>query len=269
MISLSAKYLASILIAVCVFTLMASGQMSGFNDRVWLDKKYPLLLDPYGPNKVELNDVLKDERIAGMIHQATVGLRKGTDSAKFEERAGLAAKHGLLFGSYHMGTNADPIAQADFYLKVIGKYSSWPMALDIEDLGKNDISLHDAEIFIKRIHDKTGRYPLVYVNNVVFNAIDRRYDSKSIFAKCPLWYARFIPDYQPLSNKVWKKVTIWQFASEINCQVCLARDGDGECTRYGSGYTSACPYKIAGTEPDIDIDVFNGTLDELKSFWQR
>jgi hypothetical protein len=69
------------------------------------------------------------------------------------------------------------------------------MALDIEEIGGNNISLADAEIFIRRIHEKTGKYPLLYINNAVFNAINAKYGRDSEFAKCRLWYARFLKNY--------------------------------------------------------------------------
>jgi lysozyme len=246
------KYLSLVLSILFLFTI-SNGQNDNFNNRPWQNEKYPLIIDPYAPNEVDFEKLITDRRVAGIIHQASRGLTHKDD--KYKERAATAKQKGLLYASYHLGTNTDPIKQADFYLSVIGENKSQPMALDIEDIGGNNINLPDAEKFIKRIFEKTGKYPLVYVNHKVFTEISAKYDKNSIFAKCKLWYARFINSIPPLSKKVWEKVTFWQFASEINCR------------KTPTEYAPNCPYKIAGTKNDIDINVFNGTIDELKRFW--
>jgi len=234
---------------VILFCNLIFGQTDNFSDRPWLNDKYPLILDPYAPNKVDFEKLITDKRVVGILHQASRGLTHKDD--KYKSRAVTAKAKGLLYASYHLGLNADPIKQADFYLSVIGENKSQPMALDIEDIGGNNISLSDSELFIKRIFEKTGKYPFVYVNHKVFTEISNKYDKNSVFAKCPLWYARFINTLPKLSKKIWEKVTLWQFASEINC-----RDKSNNC-----------PYKVPGTANDIDINVFNGTRAELKEFW--
>lgn len=225
----------------------AFAQDSSFNHQPWKDEKYPIVIDPYESNSIDFSKLVTDHRVVAIIHKASQGLKSDT---KFIGRGTLARSNNLLYASYHLGTNEDPIKQADFYLNIIKDNLNEPMALDIEDIGGNNISLENAVKFINRIFEKTNHYPFVYVNNKVFNEINSKYDKNSVFAKCPLWYARFVSTLPKLNTKIWDKVTLWQFSCELNCHE-----------------TGKCLYNVPGTRFDIDVNVFNGDLEELKSFW--
>ncbi|MEO8516514.1 MAG: glycoside hydrolase family 25 protein [Flavobacterium sp.] len=222
--------------------------------------------------------------MAGIIHKASQGFNCDN---KYSARSQTAKSKGLLYASYHLGTKADPIKQADFYLETIKDNLDQPMALDIEEIGGNNISLKNATKFIERIFEKTHKYPFIYVNNAVFNEINKHYDKTSVFAKCPLWYARFISKLPTLSTKVWDKVTIWQFSCEINCCECDYNTAKKQCKtlangniKYSREFTPlsssgqkstktgfSCPYKIAGTSCDMDINAFNGDKNTLIQLW--
>jgi lysozyme len=75
--------------------------------------------------------------------------------------AGDALAAGLLFGSYHFGTHDNPEHQADHYLRVAN--STELMFLDFEHNSQGaTMTLADAEAFVTRIHDQTGRFPGLY-----------------------------------------------------------------------------------------------------------
>lgn len=84
---------------------------------------------------------------------------------------------------------------------------------------------------------------MVYANKLVTNAISEQFGADEVFAKPPLWYARFKSNVTDFVEGTWKTYTLWQFSSEINC---TADD------------RSACLYTVPGTEYDMDINVFNG-----------
>ena len=236
-------FIFGILICVSVF-----GQMN-FYSKPWENKEFPIVIDAYGPNSIDMDKVKTDERVVAIIHQASRGL-KADD--KYLKRSKESEEKGLLYASYHIGTKEDdPIAQADFYLEVT-KDNPNIRALDIEDNGGKYITLKNAEIFIQRIYDKTGVYPFVYLNNSVFQEINKNYDKSSIFAKCPLWYASYKGDISGLSTHVWDKVSLWQFCSEINCSK-----------------TGNCLYQVPGTLYDMDIDVFNGNKEALMDLFSQ
>ena len=73
-----------------------------------------------------------------------------------------------------------------------------------------------------------------------------------MFSKTLLWYARFKPVVSDFPKGTWGSYTLWQFSSEINC----ARDN-----------RASCLYTVPGTEYDMDVDVFNGTIEDLKRRW--
>src|SRR2546421_12913774 len=127
------------------------------------------------------------------------------------------------------------------------------MALDLESVAASKhMSFDEARSFIKRIKEKTGRYPLIYANNEVAKAISDRYGADDVFAKTGLWYARFRRNVIDFPPGTWKTYTVWQFSSEQNCS---------------PANRPACLYTVPGTEYDMDIDVLNGTIDELRSKW--
>lgn len=248
----------TVCLVFCVFGLFF--QSPNFGNRPW-QNGYPLVLDAYYANTIDYKKLVASKKVSGIIFKASDDLKADTG---YTQSIIDGKKNGFGIGSYHLGRKSDPIKQADFYLSKIGTDQKF-MALDIEGTGIKDISLTDAEKFIQRIFEKTGRYPFLYCNNVVFEAITAKYDSKSQFAKCPLWYARFLNELPKLSTKVWDKVTLWQFACEINCQECLEKDAKGNCTKKGADYDPTCPQRIDGTRPDMDINAYNGDINSLKS----
>src|SRR6266446_3943074 len=127
------------------------------------------------------------------------------------------------------------------------------LALDLESPdATRHMSFDEARAFIKRIKAKTGRYPLIYANNLVTKAISEQYGADKDFAKTHLWYARFKQKVTDFPEGTWQTYTLWQFSSELNCD---------------AANRPACLYTVPGTEYDMDVDVYNGTIEELKSKW--
>lgn len=235
------------------YSPMLYAQSDPFQKEPW-NNNYPMVIDAYYANLINYDRLKTEGRVSGIIFKSSEGLNADPGYAASIKKA---KDYGLLVGSYHLGKRGNPEKQADFYLEQIGISGTDDLvALDIEGIGVNDITLTEAEIFIKRIYEKTGRYPLLYCNNLVLEEISRRYDKNSVFAQCPLWYARFRNTLPSLNTRVWDKVSLWQFACEINCKGENGNDKPG------------CPIRIAGTKNDMDVNVFNGTLEELKTFWK-
>jgi GH25 family lysozyme M1 (1,4-beta-N-acetylmuramidase) len=224
----------------------------------WKSPQAILVIDPYGPNEYKASLVATDPKVRAIIHQASQGT---VTDPKFLQRATEARQAHLRFGAYHLGLKGDPIQQADIFIDLVRKSGATFIALDIEDIGGRNMPLSDAEIFAKRVHDQLKRYPSLYVNNRVATAIMNRYDSQSIFARMPLWIARFVKSLPNLpTNKLWADYTLWQFASELNCpQTVRDRHVEALCEPYR-------PYVVPGVRYDMDVNVLNGgeeRLDEL------
>src|SRR5688572_9962089 len=122
----------------------------------WKDPNIAILIDLYAGNDIDWNVLKADQQLAAIIHKASQGLNS---DAKYAERRKTALSLGYKWGSYHLGTNEDPIKQADHYLGIVENHSNELIALDLES---NDSSKHmnirNAALFIKRIYEKTGRY---------------------------------------------------------------------------------------------------------------
>jgi lysozyme len=226
---------------------LTNAQTTEFN-QPWTNPETSIIIDAFEGNDINFTKLKTDTKVIAVIQRASIGLKA---DKKTLERKTNTTKNGLLFGTYHLALSGNPIEQADFYLSNIGDYKNDLLALDLEILDASHMTLPDAEIFIKRIFDKTKRYPYLYCNNDVFNTINSKYDQNSIFSKCKLWYARFRKDIPTFNKKIWKSYALWQFSSELNCTE-----------------TGKCLYNVPGTAFDMDINVFNGTQKELQSIWK-
>lgn len=234
-------------IFLCCISSTVYSQISEFT-MPWADTTKAIIIDPYEGNSINWQKLATNKRVVAVIHKASQGFKK---DSQYATRKQIAVSQGLLWGSYHLGVPGDPIKQADFYLEQIQNDLTVLMALDIETLDSSkSMSLAKAEKFIDYIHTKTGRYPLLYCNNEVFEAINKRYTKESVFAKSGLWYARFRKNIPTFNTKIWDSYTLWQFSCEINCTP-----------------TGPCLFTVAGTKSDMDINVYNGTVAELRAKW--
>jgi GH25 family lysozyme M1 (1,4-beta-N-acetylmuramidase) len=226
----------------------------------WTGENKAILIDPYQGNDFDWDKLQTDKRVAGIIHRATIGDRADT---KYSDRRAEAKRRGYLWGSYHLGKTGDPVVQADFYLRTAKPIDDELIALDIEGLESPNMSLENAVKFINRIKEKTGRFPVLYANQAVVSEISRRYKKTSVFSQMPLWYARFKSVVTDFPKQTWTTYTIWQFASEINCAVDV--DPDPKKEKWACNQTKpSCPYRVAGTDRCMDVNVYYGTVEDLK-----
>jgi len=224
-------------------------QSPDFNEP-WKNPNIALAIDPFEGNAIDWDQLATDKRVVAIIHRATIGDRV---DKKYAERKIEAKKRGYKWGAYHYGKPGDPMEQADFFLETVKPGKDDLLALDLESTEfDKHMSFDEARAFINRIKQKTGRRPVVYANNLVTKAIASQYGADEVFAKTHLWYARFKRSVDDFPAGTWKTYTLWQFSSEINCK---------------PDDRSVCLYTVPGTEYDMDVDVFNGTIDELRKGW--
>lgn len=182
-----------------------------------------------------------------VIIKATDG--SGTDKwyAK-HHRAALIAE--LLVGSYHFGRNEDGANQADLFLSV---HQSGITVLDVEspsdEKPPHPMTVDQAEAFVKRVYEHTSHYPGIYAG---IEHLTRLAASELITKNCWVWLAGYTK--QPKLGNAWlskgENWTIWQYTDAPNAlghTTALAADGK--------------PYRL-------DLNEFNGTEEELLSFWQ-
>ena len=229
--------------------LLAHAQSPEFNEP-WKNPNVALAIDPFEKNEIDWDLLATDTRVVAIVHRATIGDRA---DLKYAERRDEAKKRGYKWGAYHLGKPGDPIKQADFFLETVKPGKDDLIALDLEGVDPTKhMSFDEARTFIKRIKERTGRYPLIYANNLVTKAISEQYGADKVFAKTHLWYARFKRNVTDFPEGTWKTYTLWQFSSELNCD---------------AANRPACLYTVPGTAFDMDVDVYNGTIEELRKKW--
>jgi len=238
------------ILCATVVTSTAMAQQTGEFQAPWNDPSKAIVIDFYEENQVDWDMIATDQRVVGVIHEATNGYY--VDRA-YQKRKAEALKRGYKWGSCHVGIPGSPIKQADFYLAVTKPAADELMALDLEDLDpEQSMTLEEAQQFLGRIKERTGRYPMVYGDGMVIRQISYRFGKDGLFSHTPLWYARFSGAISNFPTGTWPTYTLWQFKSEMNCSWSKIE---------------SCPYLVPGTRIDIDVNVYNGTVDDLRKNW--
>jgi GH25 family lysozyme M1 (1,4-beta-N-acetylmuramidase) len=223
----------------------------------WKNSNNPIVIDVYKGNDYNVNFIKKDTRIKAIIHKLSE-----EDSTIFYKRRAEAYNNNFLFGSYWLPKfDSNGTVQADLYLKMI-KYSFTNkefIALDFErhKLTKQFISPYNSYLFVRRIFEKTGRYPHLYCGLDNLNKLMKS-EYNETFKKCKLWIIA-LPEDGNISNifannKIWKTYSLWQFSCELNC-----------C----KGSKKPCNYKVNGIDCYMDYDIFNGTYNQLIIEWRK
>ena len=226
-------------IFVALFSMPA---IAGEFVKPWKDLSIALVIDPFYANEIDWEKMKGEARLVGIIHKATIGTT--SLDPKYNNRKAEAKKRGYCWGSYHWGLSHNAEQQADFYIDTVKPADDEVIALDLEDVTSNKfMSIEGAVKFITRVKERTGRYPLVYANYKSAAAISNS-PWRSVFANTPLWYARFLAKTEDFPLEPWTTYTLWQFSSEILVQ-----------------------YRIPGTRFDMDVNVFNGSVEKLKEDW--
>ncbi len=228
-------------IAIILLSLSLASFASEFQ-KPWDDSQVPLLIDPYNGNSIEWDKLQTEPRVVAIIHKSTIGISK-IDPA-YQSRKAEAKSRGYLWGSYHWGVAGNPEQQADFYLDTVQPADDELIALDLEDVtSKTLMNADEALVFIKRIKEKSGRYPVLYTNHKSARILSSKFQGTE-FANAPLWYARFKSNVTDFPTGLWPTYTLWQFSSEILFQKA-----------------------IPGTKKDMDVNVFNGTIEDIRAQW--
>lgn len=226
---------------ILIVAAAASASAAEF-DTPWKDPTVALVIDPYYANSIDWDKLATEPRVVAIIHKATIGTAKLDPG--YVKRKEEARKRGYLWGSYHWGVAGEPEKQADFYIDTVKPGADELIALDLEDAQSRTLmNVDEAVRFVERVKARTGRYPLLYTNHSSAKLIASRYKD-SVLAKTPLWYARFKAKVTDFPPGVWPTYTLWQFSSELLAQM-----------------------PVPGTKPDMDINVFNGTAQQLKASW--
>lgn len=204
---------------------------------------YGIDISKYQSNEIDKLDK-KQDHLSFVICKATEGITY-TDP-KFLHNWNTIKKKLFVRGAYHFyRSNDDPIAQATHFLKTISNIEAtdFPPIIDFERSGidtsqpKNKIQT-DLKNFIAKIEKTLKCTPIIYTSVSIGNS----YLDDPFFAKYPLWIASYNGQKKPTLPKIWeeKSWTIWQKSPS---------------------------YKFDGFTDDFDV--FNGNLQELKTFIKK
>ncbi len=199
---------------------------------------------------------------------------KWTDTA-FAGHWPEAKQAGLLRGAYHfLRVTPDPHQQIDVFLNALGDDpGELPPFLDIEDpdvhaLANQGLTAHAAaaaqltaaaQVWLNAVESQLNRRPIIYTAGWWWNANMFLSGSQPTWAAgYRLWVANYpfihsVPDVAqieqgnltPLMPNGWTDWLYWQYSGDV-ATVDGITDGHGQPTH-------------------VDLDVYNGTLDDLRA----
>jgi lysozyme len=185
-------------------------------------------------------DMITDaSKLPGQISYAFLKAFEYSVDPLFESRWAAFKARGIPRGAYDFfHPSKDPVAQADAFLKIVGPLdeSDLPCALDWESTDGISSKLDRARglAWLERVEQVTKKTPIIYASPYFLQ--DLWLDQK--FARFPLWVANYGVKC-PLVPNPFSMWTFWQ-TSESGA--------------------------IDGIRGHVDLDVFNGSLDDLKVF---
>lgn len=176
------------------------------------------------------------------VKQAGVAFARATygstliDPQFSANRQGMRAA-GVIGGAYHFFVTADdPAQQANLFIKAVGSLEGGdlPPVLDVEaESGTGGDLVSGVQTWLNLVEQGLGRRPMIYTAPSFWNEY-----LTGGFGSYPLWVAEYgVSAPKPVNG--WSAWTFWQHSST------------------GS---------VAGIEGSVDLDYFNGSLNDLEAF---
>lgn len=149
---------------------------------------------------------------------ADFGIVKATEGVDFKDKTFARhwkelAKHDVVRGAYHFGhPKNDPVAEADFFLSVVGSQPARQgdlLALDLETSdGKSVEHVNTwAKAFLERVKARTGVTPLFYSGYAFADEYGKG------LGEYPLWVAHYGKPKGAVGTPAdWKSWTIHQYS---------------------------------------------------------
>ena len=178
---------------------------------------------------------MKAAGILAICNKATEGPAYVDET--YAQRKPIAAKAGVLYGAYHFVRPGDMAQQAAHHLQVVGDPTGQMIMLDWE---VTSVSVDAARQWVGHVHDKIGRWPVVYSYSAMLVEMLGTKRPDPVLANCKLWIAAY--NNHPIwPTQIWQIPDYWQFT------------GDGN----GNG-----PHQIPGISlpgsRGIDVDAYEG-----------
>ena len=160
---------------------------------------------------------------------------EGSDhkDTRFDKNWNGAKNAGILRGAYHyFSTTSTGLAQAKMFINTVKlEKGDLPPMVDIEEIPENKKQfIEEVKIFIAKIEEHYGVMPIIYSGK----KYKEKYLSDKFFDRFPTWIAHYYTEKLEVDSE-W---LIWQ------------------CTDKG---------EISGIRHKVDLNVFNGELEQLHS----
>jgi GH25 family lysozyme M1 (1,4-beta-N-acetylmuramidase) len=203
---------------------------------------------------------------------------------KFGNFLKSADREGMLLGAYHFVTmDQDPALQADRFVDRVraiarAKGISGKRILMVGDF--DTLSTPDRLVsFIQRVHQRTGIYPVTYLENSdglrsrLRNASPAQ---KSIIRRSPYWLALYgpggterviaggslTPDSLTELYGIWDSWVMWQYGGVI------WENGASRAKHYNTPAWRS-PRFFGNLSHPMERNVFKGSVADLRAFWFR
>ena len=146
---------------------------------------------------------------------------------------------GVLRSAYHYFTHSsDPVAQADYFLSVVGGDFDLPLVLDLEStsgIPQADVLASNVKAFLDRVEQQSGVRPIIYT----YPSFWMTYMTAATWAAAyDLWIAHY-DTQSPIVPAPWTRWTFWQFKGG---------------------------YSVPGKNKSIDLNWFAGSMDDLRAY---
>lgn len=205
------------------------------------------VIDVYHGDSINL-EKLKGEGIIAIIHKATEGIN--FRDPMYAERKSAAKEAGFLWGAYHFATAADWEDQVNHFLDTCQPATNEFIAWDWEVPPRHrpPMTLANVRDSVQLIHERLGRFPLIYGGSLLREQIGNREDP--VLKNCPLWYARYRSSPVGVPQNTWPTYTLWQYtAAEIPFP----------------GTNPPGPLEAGGQR--VDRNLYQGTDEDLIAKW--
>ncbi len=211
---------------------------------------------------------LKRNGAQGFIARCGKGLVPDDKCAPFLTSAG---REGLMLGTYYFVLKtSSPAHQADLYLQRLRQIAPGRRILLAGDFDTKS-SPADLVAFINRVHDRTGVYPVIYLENSGQLRASLSHASaaeKNVIRHCPYWIALYshssgfaTPRHLMKAYGIWNDWALWQYAG-------VEWNHRSVSKHYHHGPWKSPEY-FGSMDRPLEHNAFNGDLDELRAFWNR
>lgn len=164
---------------------------------------------------------------------------EGSDhkDTRFDNNWQQAKKHGFTRGAYHyFSPYSTGLEQANMFINTVRiEKGDLPPVIDVEEKPEDKtLFIQELKIFIAKIEEHYGMKPVIYSGK----KYKKRYLNDKYFDRYPTWIAHYYVDTLEV-DQTW---TFWQ------------------CSDRG---------RIPGIGRNVDINIFNGKIEELAKFKKR